>query len=249
MARAAALAARRRRAEAELLARCGAAKWPGAKVILRLARTYVPLREKGKAAFLQAIDAARLAARTVGAEQEAAAAVESADDIFFFTVEEFLGHAAPSRSTIAERRADHERFLGQALPAAWIGPPDPQPLVAFAPVPAGDGPVTGMGVSSGTADGTVRVVSDPALGVDFAAGEILVCEATDPGWASLMFLASALVVDIGGAMSHAAIIARELGVPCVVNTGDGTRRLRTGERVRVDGTTGAVHVLAGGQQQ
>jgi len=67
---------------------------------------------------------------------------------------------------------------------------------------------------------------------------------TDPGWASIMFVSSALVVDIGGALSHAAVVARELGVPCVVNTGDGTRTLRTGDRLRVDGHTGKVTVLA-----
>ena len=60
-----------------------------------------------------------------------------------------------------------------------------------------------------------------------------------------MFLAGALVVDVGGPMSHAAIVARELGVPCVVNTGDGTRRVRSGERLRVDGTAGLVERVGG----
>ena len=58
-----------------------------------------------------------------------------------------------------------------------------------------------------------------------------------------MFISSALVVDIGGPLSHAAVVARELGVPCVVNTRDGTERLRTGDRVRVDGGTGTVEIL------
>jgi pyruvate,water dikinase len=59
-----------------------------------------------------------------------------------------------------------------------------------------------------------------------------------------MFLSAALVVDIGGALSHAAVVARELGIPCVVNTRHGSRTLHTGDRVRVDGTTGTVEVLA-----
>jgi pyruvate,water dikinase len=58
-----------------------------------------------------------------------------------------------------------------------------------------------------------------------------------------MYLSAGLVVDIGGPMSHAAMVARELGIPCVVNTRDGTRTLRTGDRVRVDGTAGTVQVL------
>jgi len=75
-------------------------------------------------------------------------------------------------------------------------------------------------------------------------GDILVAHTTDSSWASVMFLAGALVVDIGGQISHAAVIARELGVPCVMNTGVGTRTLRTGDRVRVDGSAGTVELLS-----
>jgi len=89
------------------------------------------------------------------------------------------------------------------------------------------------------------VVTDPVVSDDFEVGDVLVCHTTDPGWASIMFLAGALVVDVGGPMSHAAIVARELGVPCVVNTGDGTRRVRSGERLRVDGTAGLVERVGG----
>jgi rifampicin phosphotransferase len=78
---------------------------------------------------------------------------------------------------------------------------------------------------------------------DFAPDEVLVAPTTDPSWSSIMFVSAALVVDIGGALSHASMVARELGIPAVVNTGDGTRRLRTGDRVRVDGTRGTVEVL------
>jgi phosphoenolpyruvate synthase/pyruvate phosphate dikinase len=73
--------------------------------------------------------------------------------------------------------------------------------------------------------------------------EILVAPTTDPSWSSIMFVSSALVVDIGSALSHAAVVARELGLPCVVNTREGTRLLRTGDRVRVDGTAGTVEIL------
>ena len=102
--------------------------------------------------------------------------------------------------------------------------------------------VDGIGVSKGVVEGVARVVLQP----DFAEvqeGEILVAPFTDPGWASIMFISSALVVDIGGALSHAAVVARELGIPCVVNTGDGTHTVQTGDRIRVDGKTGRVEVL------
>jgi pyruvate,water dikinase len=74
-------------------------------------------------------------------------------------------------------------------------------------------------------------------------GEVLVCHTTDPSWASLFLLASAVVIDIGGPISHGAIVARELGIPCVINTGNGTRVLRSRERVRVDGAAGTVERL------
>ena len=74
-------------------------------------------------------------------------------------------------------------------------------------------------------------------------GDILVAHTTDPGLGAVMFLASALVVDIGGLLSHAAVVARESGIPCVMNTGNGTRVLRTGDRCRVDGAAGTVEIL------
>src|SRR5581483_7192662 len=87
----------------------------------------------------------------------------------------------------------------------------------------------------------VRVVHDPSF-TEVEDGEVLVTPTTDPSWASIMFVSAALVVDIGGTLSHAAVVARELGIPCVVNTRNGSRVLRTGDRVRVDGGTGTVDV-------
>ena len=66
---------------------------------------------------------------------------------------------------------------------------------------------------------------------------------TDPSWSSVMFISSALVVDIGGALSHAAVVARELRVPCVVNTRSGSRTIKTGDRIRVNGSSGTVEIL------
>jgi pyruvate,water dikinase len=114
------------------------------------------------------------------------------------------------------------------------------------PIVDGDEPpsdtINGVGVSPGVVEGIARVVTDPACS-EVEPGEILVTPATDPSWSSIMFISAALVVDIGGALSHAAIVARELAVPCVVNTKTASRAIRTGDRLRVDGTTGRVTVL------
>ena len=77
-------------------------------------------------------------------------------------------------------------------------------------------------------------------------GEILVCEATDPSYAGYFLVAAGVVTDIGGAMGHGSIVAREVGIPCVVNTRDASRRLRTGDWVRIDGTTGVIEVEPSG---
>ena len=103
--------------------------------------------------------------------------------------------------------------------------------------------ITGLAVSPGVVEGRARVVLDAATS-ELEPGEVLVCETTDPSWASLFLVASALVIDIGGALSHGAIVARELGVPCVINTRVGTAVLRTGDRLRVDGDAGRVEVLS-----
>jgi pyruvate,water dikinase len=86
------------------------------------------------------------------------------------------------------------------------------------------------------------VVLDPSF-ADVEPGEILVSATTDPSWASIMFLSSALIVDIGGSLSHAAVVARELGIPCVVNTRRGSTLLHTDDLVRVNGGAGTVEIL------
>jgi rifampicin phosphotransferase len=103
--------------------------------------------------------------------------------------------------------------------------------------------VEGIGVSAGDTEGMARVVTDPSF-AEVEPDEILVAATTDPSWASIMYVSSALVMDMGGPISHAAVVARELGIPCVVNTRKGTREIKTGDRVRVDGTTGVVEILA-----
>jgi phosphoenolpyruvate synthase/pyruvate phosphate dikinase len=88
----------------------------------------------------------------------------------------------------------------------------------------------------------VKVVIDPNA-AEVEEGEILVCKATDPSYGTLFMFAAGLVIDVGAPSSHGAIVARELGIPCVINTRVGTRTLKDGDLVRVDGGTGIVNVL------
>jgi pyruvate,water dikinase len=109
--------------------------------------------------------------------------------------------------------------------------------------PSGD-IVRGTPAGAGVFEGTVRVVLDAESEETLDDGEVLVCKLVDPGWTALVSLAGALVTDIGSPASHGAIVARELGIPCVVGTGSGTAALCTGDLVRVDGSTGEIAVLA-----
>jgi len=104
--------------------------------------------------------------------------------------------------------------------------------------------VVGVAASAGVVEGIARVLQDVAEIGDLREGEILVCPVTAPSWAPVFAKIKAAVSDIGGSMSHAAIVAREYGMPAVVGTGDATKRIRTGDRIRVDGDRGTVRVLS-----
>ena len=93
----------------------------------------------------------------------------------------------------------------------------------------GHGELRGIGIVGDKVTGRARVIHDPN-DADLEPGDILVCVTTDPSWTPLFMLADALVIDTGGAMSHGAIVARELGVTCVINTVTGTREIQTGRR-------------------
>jgi pyruvate,water dikinase len=108
--------------------------------------------------------------------------------------------------------------------------------------PASD-EVRGIGASSGVVEGPARVLMDVNQIGEIRDGEILVCPVTAPSWAPVFGKIKAAVSDIGGSMSHAAIVAREYGMPAVVGTGDATKRIRTGQLVRVDGDRGIVQVI------
>lgn len=108
----------------------------------------------------------------------------------------------------------------------------------------GSGEVLGISGCGGQATGKVCIVRSPQEFDKLNEGDVLVCTYTDPEWTPLFCLASAVVVDTGGTLSHAAIVAREYGIPAVLATGDGTKKLRDGDLVMVDGTAGKVKKMA-----
>lgn len=228
-------------AEKELRTALGTTARLKAKAILGFARRHVPLREVSKAAFLHAIDVGRAAAWSHGEWLARGGHIDDPADVFFLDLDDVAARRTDGlREVISQRLAEREMYSQAYLPDMWIGDPTPIPLSTRDDK---NGGVAGIAVSSGVVEGRVRVVLDLEQDDDIEPGEILVCETTDPSWASWFVLASALVIDIGGVMSHGAIVAREMGVPCVINTRNGTRRLATGDLVRVDGDAGTVTIL------
>jgi len=243
---------RREAAEARVLAGVSAVRRPGARLVMRLAGTYIPLRELGKAAFLHALDAGRCAARVGGEELAARGFLDDPSDVFFLTGDEFTGEPTEGfRALVAERRALDDRYQQLTVPPEWSGPPVPLPIVTSVAggsngyvdgVPAAaQRELQGIGVVGDTVTGRARVVHDP-MDAELDPGDILVCATTDPSWTPLFMVAEALVIDMGGAMSHGAIVARELGVTCVINTVTGTQDIPDGATITVDGSSGLVLV-------
>ncbi len=231
----------RERAEQELLSGLRGPLRIAARFVFAGLAVYIPCREFGKASMMMAFDVARGAADTLAGELARGGSIEDVGDVFYLTMPELLGSLPPdTRAVIADRRARRARYLNLELPDTWVGMPTPKDRRAGVA-----GAVrSGIGVSPGIALGRARVIEDLRQDARLEPGEILVCETTDPSWAAYFLVAGGVVTDIGGSMSHGAIVAREIGIPCIVNTKTATRTIRTGDLLRIDGTTGSIEVLA-----
>jgi rifampicin phosphotransferase len=116
---------------------------------------------------------------------------------------------------------------------------DPETVVPTATIT--EGTLKGTPASAGRVTAKARVILDPA-GARLEPGEILVAPSTDPGWTPLFLTASGLVMEMGGAMSHGAVVAREYGIPAVVGVPGATERITTGQSITVDGSAGTVTI-------
>lgn len=176
--------------------------------------------------------------REWGRRQVHAGRLVDVDDAFYLTLDELLGLPGDVLTRVERRRADRERLAGVRMPAVVSG--SWRPEVVDYPMPEGK-QLHGIGVSAGVVEGPVRVLTDARAEVEL--GDVVVLRAADVGHAALLGAAAAVVTDLGGPLCRAAVVARELGVPCVTSTRDASARLAPGTVVRVDGATGDVTVL------
>jgi len=164
-------------------------------------------------------------------------------------VDDYRRRPGPFAALVSERRAIRNRLLNLEPPFAFS---DKLPDVGTwerrnRPNTSGGIPVgtvlQGIGGSPGRVRGRVRIVVDPSDPGDLGTGDVLVAPLTDPAWTPLFVPVEAVVVDVGGQMSHAVIVSRELGLPCVVAATGATANLPDGALVEVDGSAGTVTVL------
>jgi pyruvate,water dikinase len=182
------------------------------------------------------------------------------DDIFFLYIEEVLdllaGNSAATTHIATRKETDaHYRALppyptiirGSFDPFVWATNPARRADIFDARAPravrTNGATIRGFAGAAGCVEGVVRLLVDPEEGETLQAGEILVAVTTNVGWTPLFPRAAAVVTDVGAPLSHAAIVARELGIPAVVGCVEATTRLKTGDRVRVDGGQGVVEIL------
>lgn len=180
------------------------------------------------------------------------------DDVFYLSREQLLDLLRGSETALEQvpvRRATYAQYaalppyptwiVGAFDPLRWAADPDRRANVYDASgrtAPVRD-TVTGFPGAPGIVEGTARVIASPEQGDRLQPGEILITPRTNVGWTPMFPRAAAIVTDVGAPLSHAAIVARELGIPAVVGTGNATLRLRDGDHVRVDGRHGTVEQL------
>lgn len=169
------------------------------------------------------------------------------EDIFFLEIAEVepvvRGRADfDVGQRIAARRAEYEWNKTQTPPPVVVGRYDPQKHAA-AEMDANVKVLKGIAVSPGTATGKARVITCPGDGQHVEPGEILVAPVTNPAWTPYFLPAAGVVMDMGGVLSHGAIIAREYGLPAVVNVGPASKIIQTGQTIRVDSDQGTVTIL------
>jgi pyruvate,water dikinase len=220
--------------------------------IVTSATLYSQGRERSKTTIVDLIHVGRMLLRELGARTAARVDGGTIEDLWFVTdgeLDEYVADPGAFRDRIAQRRAAREELKRREPPFVLDGelpPPTEWPIrgeeddvdqLAIGEV------IEGIPGCAGVAEGRARVVTDPGDPGDLGPGDVLVAPLTDPAWTPLFVPVEAIVVDVGGQMSHAVIVSRELGRPCVVAATGATTSIADGAWIRVDGNAGTVTVL------
>jgi nucleoside-diphosphate-sugar epimerase/phosphohistidine swiveling domain-containing protein len=211
-----------------------------AKPVALLAARQLRDREVRRDKMVRANWVLRGLLREYGRRLADAGLVDTAADVFYLLVDELDSGPADIAKVVARRRAEQRRLAGVVPPTVFSGSWEPTTDSSTA-LAAGD-TLRGVGVCGGRVRGRVRIVRPETID-DLQPGEVLVAEVTDVGYTAAFCYAAAVVTELGGPMSHAAVVAREFGFPCVVDVHGATHRLLPGALVEVDGSTGEIRVV------
>jgi phosphohistidine swiveling domain-containing protein len=213
------------------------------------------MREMGKNACIRLIHEAKLAMMEVGARMVADGVIDDPQQVFMLLDEEvdgFLAEPGSMSSLLRERDASFQ-YLATVEPPYIIKLEEGVPPISQWPTRGdmGDAVAATVGEvlqgatgSPGIVTGTARVVIDPSDPGAIGPGDIMIAPTTDPSWVPLFLAAEGVVVNVGAVASHAAIMCRELGIPCAVSVIDATKRIPDGATIEIDGSSGAVKIVA-----
>ena len=209
-------------------------------------------RERAKTSLVRVLHESRMAIRELGRRHHEHGSISSLEQIFMLLDEElepFVATPQDFTATLEERYAGWSRLWDLTPPfflRDGIIPPlsEWQDIDAPKAATAQAGEVlSGTAGSPGVIQGTARIVTDPTSPPDLLPGDIMVAPLTDPAWTPLFLAVDGVVVNVGGQVSHAVIVSREMGIPCVVSVQEATQRIRDGAVIEVDGTNGEVTII------
>jgi len=219
--------------------------------VLARAEHSVRLRDNGKSSAIKASYPARQLTVRIGQRWAKSGWIDKSEDVFFLTLQDLQGvidAGDPSKAQLELKSLVRERRKALEY---WYGAKAPDVIGANGDLVWGREPerngsmLKGIATSGGVARGKVRIVHNPAEAMKLQAGDILVTRSTDAGWTIFFPLLNGLITEIGGQLSHAAILAREYGLPAVVNVRNAMLELKDRQMVTIDGTKGIVYLDAG----
>ena len=229
----------------------GGAELAGMFEAALVAANFMIYRERAKTNIIKTVHEGRMVFRELGRRHAEAGNLDDPLHVFMLTsaeLDDFIADPGSFRETLARRHDDWLR-LADLEPPFIIADGDVPPLSEWArkdageaaPAAAGD-VMTGIAGSPGVVEGRARVIMDPADPGALEPGDIMIAPNTDPGWTPLFMTAGGVVVNVGGQISHAIIVSRELGLPCVASVEGATDKIPDGAIVEVDGNNGRVTV-------